>query len=232
MHQESHFAQPAFIRDVIIGLSDGITVPFALTAGISGAVDSNSIIITAGLAEICAGAISMGLGGFLAGKTEEEHYYSELQREYKEVEEMYEKEKDEVREVFAHYGLSKEVQNKIADEICKDKDKWVEFMMRYELGLERPDAKRARNSAFNIATSYIIGGLIPLLGYIGTSTPINGLRDSSVITIFCLLLFGYFKSKLTGQRPFWGSIKTTVIGVLAASSAFAIAYLFNHRNSI
>lgn len=231
MHQEKHFKQPAIVRDIIIGLSDGITVPFALTAGISGAIDSNTIIITAGLAEICAGSIAMGLGGFLAGKTEEEHYYSELNREYMEVEKMYEKEKDEVREVFAEYGLSKGAQDMIADELAKDKDKWVEFMMRYELGLERPDTKRARKSALNIAISYIVGGLIPLLGYVFTSTAAHGLRDSSIITILCLIVFGYLKSKLTGQNPITGSIKTTAIGILAAASAFGIAYLFNHRNN-
>jgi len=229
MHQEAHFNQPAFVRDVIIGLSDGITVPFALTAGISGAVDNNMIILTAGLAEICAGAIAMGLGGFLAGKTEEEHYYSELQREYNEVEEKYEMEKQEVRDVFAEYGLSKELQNCIADELAKDKDKWVDFMMRYELGLEKPDSKRATKSAGNIAISYVVGGLIPLLAYVFTSTPKQGLIDSSIITIICLILFGYSKSKMTGESPFTGALKTTVIGVLAASAAFTIAYLFNYR---
>jgi len=228
MHQEVHFKQPAFVRDVIIGLSDGITVPFALTAGISGAIDNNMIIITAGLAEICAGAIAMGLGGFLAGKTEEEHYFSELNREYKEVEEKYEMEKQEVREVFAEYGLSKELQDSIADELAKDKDKWVDFMMRYELGLEKPDTKRARKSALNIAFSYVAGGLIPLMGYVFTATAAHGLRDSAIITIICLIVFGYYKSKLTGQKPFEGAVKTTIIGVLAAAAAFGIAYLFNH----
>lgn len=229
MHQEAHFEQPEFIRDVIIGLSDGITVPFALTAGISGAVDSNTIIITAGLAEICAGAISMGLGGFLAGKTEEEHYFSELAREYREVDEKYEMEKEEIRQIFASYGLSKEVQNNVADELAKDKDKWVEFMMRYELGLEKPETKRARKSALNISVSYVLGGLIPLLGYVFASTATNGLKYSAIITILCLMVFGYFKSKVTGQKAVSGAIKTTVIGIIAAASAFGLAYLFSHR---
>ena len=229
MHQEKHYKQPAFIRDLIIGLSDGITVPFALTAGISDAVGSNGIIVTAGLAEICAGSIAMGLGGFLAAKTEEEHYYAELAREYREVKELYEHEKQEVRDVFADYGLSKQAQDMIADELAKDEKKWVEFMMRYELGLEEPDALRARKSAMNIAFSYIVGGLIPLLGYIFTDGPKTGLRDSAVITIICLMVFGYLKSKLTGQKPFAGALKTTAIGVLAASAAFGIAYLFNHK---
>jgi VIT1/CCC1 family predicted Fe2+/Mn2+ transporter len=229
MHQEKHFKQPAFIRDIIIGLSDGITVPFALTAGISGAVSGNAIIITAGIAEICAGSIAMGLGGFLSAKTEEEHYYSELARERKEIVELYDHEKQEVRDIFAAYGLSKDTQDIVADEIAKDEAKWVEFMMRYELGLEQPDTMRARRSAMNIAFSYIIGGLIPLLGYVFTDTPQNGLRDSSIFTILCLIVFGYLKSKFTGQNPVTGALKTTAIGVLAASAAFGIAYLFNHR---
>jgi VIT1/CCC1 family predicted Fe2+/Mn2+ transporter len=228
MHQEGHFKQPAFVRDIIIGLSDGITVPFALTAGISGAVASNSIIITAGIAEICAGSIAMGLGGFLSAKTEEEHYYSELAREYREVKDCYEHEKQEVRDVFAAYGLSREAQNTIADELAKDEKKWVDFMMRYELGLDEPDAQRARKSAMNIAISYIVGGLIPLLGYITTSTPENGLRDSAIFTILCLIIFGYLKSKFTGQKPLAGALKTTAIGIVAAGAAFGIAYAFNH----
>src|SRR6185312_2441846 len=191
---------------------------------ISGAVGSNGIIVTAGLAEICAGSIAMGLGGFLAAKTEEEHYYAELAREYREVKDMYEHEKQEVRDVFADYGLSKQAQDMIADELAKDEKKWVEFMMRYELGLEEPDAKRARKSALNIAISYIVGGLIPLLCYIFTDGPITGLRDSSIITILCLLVFGYLKSKLTGQNAVSGALKTTLIGVLAASAAFGIAW--------
>ena len=228
MHQEKHFRQPAFVRDVIIGLTDGITVPFALTAGISGAIDSNAIIITAGLAEICAGSIAMGLGGFLSAKSEEEHYLNEQKREYLEVEKMAEKEREEVREVFANYGLSEGAQDMIADEICKDTHVWVDFMMRYELGLDKPDADRAHKSALNIAISYIIGGLIPLMGYIFTSTVGKGLECSCVITIVCLILFGYLKSKFTGQNPLMGSIKTTAIGILAASAAFGIAYFFNH----
>jgi len=229
MHKEAHLKQPGFLKDIVIGLSDGITVPFALTAGISGAVSNNDIIITAGIAEICAGAIAMGLGGYLAGKTEEEHYYSELAREHQEIKDLPEVEKEEVKEVFAHYGLSKEIQEKVADELSKDEKQWVEFMMRYELGLEEPEKGRATNSARNISLSYIVGGTIPLLGYVFTNNATNGLRDSSIFTIICLLLFGYFKSKMTGQNPLTGALKTTGIGVLAAAAAFGIAYAFNHR---
>src|SRR6185312_3840853 len=229
MHKEAHLKQPGFLKDIVIGLSDGITVPFALTAGISGAVSNNDIIITAGIAEICAGAIAMGLGGYLAGKTEEEHYYSELAREHQEIKDLPEVEKEEVKEVFAHYGLSKEIQEKVADELSKDEKQWVEFMMRYELGLEEPEKGRATNSARNISLSYIVGGTIPLLGYVFTNNATNGLRDSSIFTIICLLLFGYFKSKMTGQNPLTGALKTTGIGVLAAAAAFGIAYAFNHK---
>lgn len=229
MHKERHYLQPALLRDVVIGLSDGITVPFALTAGISGAVSNNDIIITAGIAEICAGSIAMGLGGFLAAKTEEEHYFAELDREHHEVKNMYENEKQEIREIFAGYGLTQETQNIIADEMTNNEDKWVDFMMRHELGLEKPDTLRARKSALNIGISYILGGLIPLMGYVFTATPQHGLRDSSIITILCLLVFGYTKSKLTGQHPLKGALKTTAIGIVAAAAAFWIAYLFNHR---
>ncbi len=229
MHQEAHLKQPSFLKDVIIGLSDGITVPFALTAGISGVGIGNTIIITAGIAEICAGAIAMGLGGYLAGKTEEDHYYNELSREYDEIKRLPEVEKQEVMEVFAHFGLSKETQEIVANELAKDDKQWVDFMMRYELGLEEPEKGRAAKSARNIALSYIAGGTIPLLGYVFTDSPGTGLRDSSVITILCLMLFGFFKSKLTGQNPWIGSLKTTAIGVIAAASAFGIAYWFNHK---
>jgi len=229
MHKEAHLKQPTVLKDVIIGLSDGITVPFALTAGISGAGISNHLIITAGIAEICAGAIAMGLGGYLAGKTEEEHYYHEMHREYHEIKTVPDIEKQEVRDAIAYYGLSKDIQDMVAEELAKDEKQWVEFMMHNELRLDAPEKGRARSSAMNIAFSYIAGGTIPLMGYVFTELPSTGLRDSSIITIVCLLLFGYFKSKLTGQNPFTGALKTMGIGVLAAASAFAIAYWFNHR---
>lgn len=226
MHQEAHFKQSDIIRDVVIGMADGLTVPFALAAGLTGAVNENSIIITAGIAEICAGSIAMGLGGYLAGQTEIEHYDSELKREYREIKEFYETEKREVREVFADYGLSEQSQHLIADELAKDDKKWVEFMMRFELGLEKPDAKRARNSALNIGVAYIVGGIIPLSAYFFTQTPKEGLLYSAAITILCLMVFGYMKSKFTGQPPLPGAIKTTLIGVIAGAAAFGIAGLF------
>ena len=227
-HQEKHLGSSAFITDVVIGMSDGLTVPFALAAGLSGAVDHNSIVITAGIAEIVAGSIAMGLGGYLAGKTEQEHYQSELKREYDEIEEIPEEEKKEVRLVFAKYGLNEDTQNLIADELSKDKDKWVDFMMRYELGLEEPDANRARNSAATIGISYIIGGLIPLSGYFFTHTPYQGLIASSILTVICLFTFGYFKSKVTGQPLIKGAVKVTLIGITAAAAAFLVAKAFNN----
>ncbi len=222
-HHEAHFQQSAVIKDIVIGMADGLTVPFALAAGLSGAVSNNDIIITAGIAEICAGSIAMGLGGYLAGRTEIEHYRSELKREQDEIVTHYETEKKEVRDVFAEYGLSEQTQHLIADEMAKNEEKWVEFMMRYELGLEKPDEKRATKSALNIGIAYIVGGIIPLMGYVITDVPETGLKISAGITILCLFVFGYYKSKLTGQPALAGALKTTAIGVIAAAAAFFIA---------
>jgi vacuolar iron transporter family protein len=227
-HIEEHLGSSAFITDIVIGMSDGLTVPFALAAGLSGAVNSNAVVITAGIAEIVAGSIAMGLGGYLAGKTEQEHYQSELSREYDEVENLPEREKSEVRLIFEEYGLNEAAQNIIADELAKDKVKWVDFMMKYELGLEKPDVNRARNSAATIGLSYIIGGLIPLTAYFFTPTPIDGLVISAILTVICLFIFGYFKSKVTGQPPLKGALKVTLIGVIAAAAAFLIAKTFNN----
>ena len=224
-HEESHLKNAAFISDIVIGMSDGLTVPFALAAGLSGAVNSNNLIIVAGIAEIVAGSIAMGLGGYLAGKTEIDHYQSELKREYKEIEDVPEIEKNEVKEIFADMGISNQLQEMVAHELIRDKDKWANFMMKYELGLEEPDKKRARKSAFNIGAAYIAGGAIPLLSYVFTNNPVTGFRFSFVITVICLMIFGYFKSKLTGQDPVKGALKVTVIGVVAAMSAYLLVRL-------
>jgi VIT1/CCC1 family predicted Fe2+/Mn2+ transporter len=227
-HKEEHLGSSEFITDIVIGMSDGLTVPFALAAGLSGAVQSNSVVITAGIAEIVAGSIAMGLGGYLAGKTEQEHYQYELQREYDEVETIPEKEKGEIKLIFAQYGLNETTQNIIAEDLAKDKNKWVDFMMKYELGLEKPDVNRARNSAATIGISYITGGLIPLSAYFFTQTPYQGLMISALLTIICLFLFGYFKSKVTGQPPLKGALKVTLIGITAAAAAFMVAKTFNN----
>jgi VIT1/CCC1 family predicted Fe2+/Mn2+ transporter len=225
--KELHFESPDLIKDIVIGMADGLTVPFALAAGLSGAVETNGIIITAGLAEIAAGSIAMGLGGYLAGRTEIDHYNSELKREYFEVDHYPQKEKEEVMEVFETYGLSRESQELIADELSKDKDKWVDFMMKFELGMELPDQKRATKSALNIGISYIVGGILPLTPYALTETPSEGLMYSFFVTVLCLMIFGYVKSKYTGQNPISGAFKVTSIGVVAALVAYGIARLIS-----
>lgn len=227
MHVEYHLKNSDFITDTVIGMSDGLTVPFALAAGLSGAVHSNSIIITAGLAEIVAGCIAMGLGGYLAGKTEMDHYNSELKREYDEVERLPEKELQEVEDVFAEYGLGEASRKAIALEMSKNKTNWVNFMMRFELGLEAPDANRARNSALTIGAAYFVGGLLPLSAYFITSEPRTGLITSAIFTTLCLFVFGYFKSKVTGQPKIMGALRVTMIGLLAAAAAFGIAKLIS-----
>jgi VIT1/CCC1 family predicted Fe2+/Mn2+ transporter len=225
-HQEQHLQSAEWLRDIVIGMSDGLTVPFALAAGLSGAVSSTGIIIIAGIAEIAAGSIAMGLGGYLAGKTEIDHYNSELKREYEEVELVPDKEKEEVREFFGNLGLSEEVQYKAADEIAKDKKKWVDFMMKYELGLDKPDPKRATKSALNIGLSYVVGGLVPLSPYFFIDAPVQALKLSAIVTLICLFIFGYFKSKMTGVHPLTGALKVMLIGAVAAGAAYGVAKIF------
>lgn len=225
-HNEEHVKSSEFIKDIVIGMSDGLTVPFALAAGLSGAVEASSLVITAGIAEIAAGSIAMGLGGYLAGRAEIDHYASEQKREYYEVDNLRDKEISETREIFSHMGLSETTVNAAVEELAKDKDKWVQFMMKYELDLETPDPKRARNSAFTIGISYIIGGVIPLSPYFFTEHPHDGLIYSAVVTLVSLFIFGYFKSKLTGQPLFKGALKVMAIGAVAAAAAFGIAKLF------
>ena len=226
-HKEEHLTSSDLLRDIVIGMSDGLTVPFALAAGLSGAPGATShIIVIAGIAEIVAGSIAMGLGGYLAGRTEQDHYDSELKREYEEVERVPEMEKQEVREFFEQIGLSKEIQEKATDEIAKEKKQWVDFMMKYELGLDQPDPKRATKSALNIGLSYIAGGIIPLSPYFFIQTPAEALKVSVIATLICLFVFGYFKSKITGVHAIWGAIKVTLIGALAAGAAFGVAKLF------
>jgi VIT1/CCC1 family predicted Fe2+/Mn2+ transporter len=229
MHREHHVTSSETIRDIVIGMSDGLTVPFALAAGLSGAVSSSALVVTAGIAEIVAGSIAMGLGGYLAGRTEVDHYRSELKREYDEVERVPDQEKAEVKKVFAGFGLSKHLQDEIADELAKDRTQWVEFMMRYELGLEEPDANRATQSAITIGISYIVGGVIPLSPYIIIHEAQEALYYSCGVTIICLFIFGYFKSKMTGQHALSGALKVVIIGALAAGAAFIMAKLITGK---
>jgi VIT1/CCC1 family predicted Fe2+/Mn2+ transporter len=225
--EEKHFQSSAIVRDFVIGMSDGLTVPFALAAGLSGAVDSTPIIITAGLAEIAAGSIAMGLGGYLAGRTEIEHYETEEKREYEEIEKLHEVEIAETKEIFAEYGLDDPTQEKIAREMARHPKKWVDFMMRFELGLDKPDKHRARQSALVIGLSYVLGGIVPLSAYFFTDSPNVGLVYSSIITIICLIFFGLIKSKFTGQPLFKGALRVTVVGIAAAGAAFTIAKMIS-----
>ena len=224
-HTETHLQSSDFLRDIVIGMSDGLTVPFALAAGLSGAVDSTGVIVIAGIAEVAAGSIAMGLGGYLAGNTESDHYNAELKREKDEVERLPDVEREEVKEFFAKLGLSEEVQQQAVEEMTSDKEKWVDFMMKYELGLSKPDPLRARKSAFNIGFSYVVGGIIPLSPYFFVDNSVTGLKISTVITLICLFIFGYLKSRVTGVNPFAGAIRVTLIGALAAACAFGIAKL-------
>lgn len=224
-HNEEHLKSSDMLRDIVIGMSDGLTVPFALAAGLSGAVSSTNIIIIAGIAEVAAGSIAMGLGGYLAGKTEQDHYYSEEKREYYEVEHLRHREIEETKEFFANIGLSKELQEKATEEIAKDKKQWVDFMMKYELGLEKPDPKRATKSALNIGLSYVVGGLVPLSPYFFLSSSTDALKVSVIVTLVCLFIFGYFKSKITGINPWAGAFRVMMIGAAAAGAAFGVAKL-------
>ncbi|GER90711.1 hypothetical protein KDW_48730 [Dictyobacter vulcani] len=222
-HTEKHFTAGETIRDIVIGMSDGLTVPFALAAGLSGAVSSTTIIITAGLAEIAAGSIAMGLGGYLAARSDAEHYANERLREVQEVKEKSDAEKAEVRDVFTSYGLNETESAPIVEALSKRPEAWVDFMMRFELGLEKPDPKRALTSALTIAVSYIVGGLIPLSPYFIFSPATTALLYSVIATLIALLVFGYVKGRFTGAKPFRSAFQTALIGGLAAAAAFMIA---------
>ena len=225
-HQEHHFQASDTVRDVVIGMSDGLTVPFALAAGLSGANVGSSVVVLAGLAEIAAGCIAMGLGGYLAAQSDNEHYASELQREIDETRDMPEEEREEVAKVFRGYGLSEEQLKPIVDTICADEEKWIDFMMKFELGLEQPDPKRAVVSAGTIGASYVVGGLIPLSPYVFPESVSDGLDASVGLTLAALFIFGCVKARFTGIAWWRGGIQTTLIGGLAATAAFGIARIF------
>lgn len=224
-HTEHHFRSAAAVRDVVIGLSDGLTVPFALAAGLSGALSSTRLVVTAGIAEIVAGSISMGLGGYLAARTERDHYLAELSREERETEEVPEQEASEVAQVLETYGLAPRESAPVVRALRVDKQRWVGFMMRFELGLEKPDPARMWKSALTIALSYALGGLIPLLPYMLTKKVHTGLLLSIAVTLAALFVFGYAKSRITGLRPLRGGLQTILIGGIAAGAAFGIARL-------
>jgi vacuolar iron transporter family protein len=222
-HVEKHFTASEAVRDIVIGMSDGLTVPFALAAGLSGAVGATSIIITAGLAEVAAGAIAMGLGGYLAAKTDAEHFASERAREERETQEMPETEATEVADIMRSYGLNDETAATVVKAIRGDRRRWVDFMMRFELGLEEPDPTRARRSALTIALSYVAGGLVPLAPYFFVRSVHHALIGSVIVTLLALLVFGYVKGRFTTARPLRSAWQTAVVGGLAATAAFVIA---------
>jgi VIT1/CCC1 family predicted Fe2+/Mn2+ transporter len=226
-HIERHFSASDTIRDIVIGMSDGLTVPFALAAGLSGAVHSTGLILTAGGAEIAAGSIAMGLGGYLAAKSDADHYRAELMREYDEIERFPEKEEEEVREVFREFDLEEDQIEPIVQKLKQSPDKWVDFMMRFELGLEKPNQSRAWISALTIAVSYIIGGIIPLIPYFFVSIPSQGLLASVILTLIILFIFGGVKGRFTGTPILKSGFETMIVGGLAAAAAFLLARSFS-----
>ncbi|PYP83086.1 MAG: iron transporter [Blastocatellia bacterium AA13] len=222
-HIERHFTAGHVVRDIVIGMSDGLTVPFALAAGLSGAVDSTSLIVIAGFAEIAAGSIAMGVGGYLAAKNDVEHYNRERARENIEIGQKPREEAAEVVAVLQEYGLSHNESTAVAEALSQRPEAWVDFMMRFELGLERPDPRRVFTSAFTIGGSYIIGGLIPLAPYIILSNARTAFIASIAVTLCALAAFGFIKARFTGARPLKSAVRTTLIGGLAAAAAFFIA---------
>jgi VIT1/CCC1 family predicted Fe2+/Mn2+ transporter len=222
-HIERHFTAGETVRDIVIGMSDGLTVPFALAAGLSGAVAGTRIVVTAGLAEVAAGSIAMGLGGYLAARSDAEHYASERLREERETVEVPDVEAEEVAAVFASYGLTAAESAPIVRALGARPKAWVDFMMRFELGLEEPDPRRALTSALTIAGAYIAGGLIPLSPYFLLPTAHTALIVSVAVTLIALFIFGYIKGRFTGAPPMRSALQTALIGGLAAGAAFLIA---------
>ena len=227
-HIEKHFTGSEIVRDIVIGMSDGLTVPFALAAGLSGIAHSTAIVITGGLAEIAAGSIAMGLGGYLAAKSDVEHYAKERETERREVETIPAKETDDVEKLLiTTYGLEKGLSALVAKSLSLNPEAWINFMMRFELGLEKPDPKRAPRSALTIGLSYIGGGLIPLAPYILIPNAGSALLFSVIFTLVALLIFGYVKGRFTGEQPIRSALQTALIGGLAAAAAFGLAKLIS-----
>lgn len=222
-HIEKHFTASESVRDVVIGMSDGLTVPFALAAGLSGAVNSVHLVVIGGLAEIAAGSIAMGLGGYLAARSDAEHFEQERLREEREVREVPEEEKAEVSRVFQNYGMTEAESQPVVEALSQRPAAWIDFMMRFELGLEEPNPRRAMTSALTIAGSYIAGGFIPLAPYMVMSNTVRGFAFSIVVTLIALAVFGYIKGHFTGAKPWRSASQTVVIGGLAALAAFVLA---------
>jgi vacuolar iron transporter family protein len=224
---DQHFRGSAVVRDIIIGMSDGLTVPFALAAGLSAAVNSSFIVLVAGIAELAAGSIAMGLGGYLAGRSDRDHYRAELAREFRHIRQTPDAERAEVREILAAYGLRDETLENAVAAVTANPRRWVDFMLRNELDLERPEPSRARNSAFTIGLSYIAGGILPLIPYAMRLPVPTALAWSAGLTLLALLIFGAAKGKVTGIRIFRAAVETAFVGSLAAGSAYFLARLVN-----
>ncbi|XP_073286552.1 vacuolar iron transporter 1 [Primulina huaijiensis] len=222
-HKEKHFTAGEIVRDIIIGVSDGLTVPFALAAGLSGANASSAIILTAGIAEVAAGAISMGLGGYLAAKSEADHYMRELKREQEEIVAVPDTEAAEVAEILSEYGIQPHEYTPVVNALRKNPQAWLDFMMKFELGLEKPDPKRALHSALTIAIAYIVGGIVPLIPYMFIPTARRAVLASVVVTLIALLIFGYAKGHFTGSKPIRSALQTAFIGAIASAAAFGLA---------
>lgn len=222
-HTEKHFTASATVRDLVIGMADGLTVPFALAAGLSGAVAASHIVVVAGVAEIAAGAIAMGLGGYLAAKGDADHYVAERHRELYEVRALAGEEEREVVQIFARYGLDRAACAPILAHFHNDHEAWVDFMMRYELGLDAPEPGRASRSALTIGGAYVLGGLVPLLPYMLIDDLPKALRISVICTLFALGLFGAVKSHFTGVGILRGAVQTMLVGGLASAAAFVLA---------
>jgi len=229
-HIEDHFESPELIRDIILGISDGLTVPFALSAGLS-SMGSNHLVITGGLAELISGAISMGLGGYLSAKSEADHYYAERRREEWEVENCLDAEIQEIYDIMSPYGLDQDALAPVIEKFKSDPQKFVDFMMKFELNLEKPDPSRSWQSAVTIGISYFIAGLIPLIPYFFVDNVIVGLYASSLVTLACLLIFGYIKALFTSpEKAWWGAIQTALVGGIAAAASYGGVWLIEHKN--
>jgi VIT1/CCC1 family predicted Fe2+/Mn2+ transporter len=224
-HVEQHFTGGERVRDVVIGMSDGLTVPFALAAGLTGAIAASRLVVVAGLAEIAAGSIAMGLGGYLAARSDAEHYASERIREQTEVVEKPAVEADEITEIFEAYGVKPENSAPLVEALKQNPEAWVDFMMRFELGLEKPDPKRALQSAITIAGAYVVGGLIPLAPYMLVASARTALWFSIAFTLVALGVFGYIKGRFTGAPALRSALQTVGIGSVAAAAAFGLARL-------
>ncbi|XP_004503338.1 vacuolar iron transporter 1 [Cicer arietinum] len=226
-HTEKHFTAGEIVRDIIIGVSDGLTVPFALAAGLSGANATSAIVLTAGIAEVAAGAISMGLGGYLAAKSEADHYARELKREQDEIIAVPDTEAAEVAEILSEYGIEEHEYAPVVNALRKNPQAWLDFMMKFELGLEKPDPRRALYSAMTIAISYILGGFVPLIPYAFIPKATEAVLYSVVVTLIALLVFGFVKGYFTGNKPIKSALETALIGAIASAAAFGLAKAFH-----